>query len=789
MLVQILFMLWIVLIIFFYFFNSLGGGITWRPSHQYYRDGFQSLFTGNPDGGLHPLFFLLLVIGGGYFLFYIWKRFYRGERKNDIHLSPFSLLFLFSIFFFVIAFSWFGFYHLNTDTIVAPYAGIFIHYGFILSALGFILLVGASVGKYVLHWLKQDAPYDLRTFLFSFGLGGMILTFTLFLLGLFGWLQSIPVWGICIAVLLIAYKELWLWIKAFFRKQIHFQGSYLDVRILLLFLFFTVLGHNVLELIRPMPMGFDDLAVYMNIPNLLASGGKLLSGMDAYSWGIFMSLGYLLFHSTTIALFLSFLGGVLVFFGLYVVLQSYSIQRDIPAPQRHIYSLLGATLFFTLPTVIFQSAKDMKVDLAAFFFVLLSFIAFLTWRKEKGGGTLFLCLSGLFMGFAFTIKYTVLFFMITMLLYVLFELRRRGRKNAAMTILIFIVCMGAPFVPYGIKNVVETQQISIASLRVGKSETPTIVLNPSLTDAHGAIPPPSTGVQEELGRYAGFDQGIGKYLLLPFTVTFNPVTSGMYVDIGYIFLAFIPLVFLLYVRKPKTENSLSLFHEILLAGGIYWILWSVFAEGVIWYGYGGFIFLLLLIMEIIHFLHNESWKILGYLVRAGIILWLLCALILRVANLPSYAIFIDPVGLSYARGVIDEQGYLKQKIPTYLAILNIINSDIDAHPRTPPKIYRVGTFIKYFIHQNNRLVLDDNQLDVFMYIFQDHDDQKTIARLKNAGFKYIIIDTNTASIDKTPGKTLTAKYQALMKFVQQNPKQLNVVVNEPNNGIMFIQIL
>jgi diphthamide synthase (EF-2-diphthine--ammonia ligase) len=76
-----------------------------------------------------------------------------------------------------------------------------------------------------------------------------------------------------------------------------------------------------------------------------------------------------------------------------------------------------------------------------------------------------------------------------------------------------------------------------------------------------------------------------------------------------------------------------------------------------------------------------------------------------------------------------------------------------------------------------------------MYISQDHDDQKTIARLKNAGFKYMIIDTNTASIDKTPGKTLTAKYQDLIRFIQKNPQSLHVLVDEPQNGIMFVQIL
>jgi hypothetical protein len=325
--------IWIILVVFFYFFNGIGGEMTWRESHQYYIDSFSSLLTGSQEGGLHPLVFIFLIIGGEYLLLYLWRRFYAGEKKIDIHLSPFLLLLLFSFFFFIIAFGWFVFYRLNPDTFVAPYTGIFVQYGFTLVCLGFTLLLCASIGKYILQYMKRDEPYDLKEFLLSFGLGAVLLTLLLFICGLFGWMQSAPVLGICIVLLSIAYKELWQWLKSFFKPQIHFQGSYLDVRIILFCVFLIVLGHNVLELIRPIPIGFDDLAVYMNVPNLLARGGELLSGIDAYSWGMFMSLGFILFHSTTIALFLSFLGGVLAFFGLYVSVQSYGEQRNMPRSQ------------------------------------------------------------------------------------------------------------------------------------------------------------------------------------------------------------------------------------------------------------------------------------------------------------------------------------------------------------------------------------------------------------------------------------------------------------------------
>lgn len=789
--------LWIIVIVFLYFFSVQGGEISWRISHLYYMDSFRALLEWESAKGLPPLLFIILIIGIGYFLFYLWRRFSAKEKNIDIQLSPFLLLIIFSFIFFIVAFSWFGFHRITKNPFPTPYPGIFLHYGFVLSALGFILFLCASLGKFVLQFIRPHESFDLKEFLLSFGMGAVLITFLLFVCGLFGWLRSIPVWGICVLSLVVSYKQLWQCFKAFFKSQIHFQGSYVDVRIILFFILSIALGHNVLELIRPMPIGFDDLAVYMNIPNLLAGGGILLTGIDAYSWGLFMALGFLLFNSTTITLFLSFAGGLLAFFGLYVCVQSYCEQRNMPRSQVYTYALLAATLFYTLPVIVFQSAKDMKVDLASLFFMLLAFLSFLAWREKGHAEVRSLWLSGIFLGFAFTIKYTALFFIVAMLLYALLIIWKGRPKNIGITLIVLIICIGVPFAPYGIKNIVDTRQISVQSLRAGKIVAPSIAMNPPLAVLNGEISDlPSTGVHEEQGRYAGFDQGIRKYLSLPFTVTFHPLVSGMYVDIGYLFLALIPLGIIFFIRKPLIEmdsrfreNDNKMLYEILFVGIIYWLMWGLFAKGVIWYGFGGFIFLFLFIVEIIHQLKKEFWTGLRFAANSAIILWLLCTLCLRTANLPFYASFVDPLGLAYAGGVIDGEGYMKQKIPTYLTIMKIVNGDIDADKNNPPKIYRVGTFIKYFIHQNNTLVLDDNQLDIFMSLSRDQDDKKTIARFKNAGFKYMIIDTNTAKIDKTPGRTLKAKYRALTKFIKQNPSGLKVIIDQPENAIMFIQIL
>jgi hypothetical protein len=780
--------LWIGFVTIFYFLSFANGEITWRISHKYYINIFHSILAGNP--GIFPLFSIVVVVSGEYFLICLWRRFYAKEKDIDINFSPFALVIIFSFMFFLIAFMWLGFHHIFREAFITPYPGIFSHYGFILAALSIVLLVCASTGKYVFSRLKREEPYNLKEFLLSFGMGAVLVTLTLFILGLFGWLRSAPVWSIFIVLLSVAYKELWQWLRAFFQPRIHFQGAYTDVRILLFLVFSIVLSHNVLALIRPIPIGWDDTAVYMNVPHLLAQGGQLLRGIDAYSWGLFMSLGYLLFHSATIAHFLSFLGGILAFAGLYVSIQLYAEHRNIAKSQANTYALFVATLFCTLPTVMFQSTSDMKVDLDALFFMLLAFISFLSWRKEGQHDLKSLCLSGLFMGFAFTIKYTALFYIVAMSFYTLFYIVQRKERKACLAMLLFSVCIWAPFIPYGIKNITEAKQLSIQSLRSGESTAPVIAMNPPLTGILGqSSDVASTGVQEEQGRYLGFDHGIRKYLLLPFTVTFNPVVSGAYVDIGYTFLAIIPLMAIIYIRTTEEEEtkSLQLRHEILIAGSIYWMLWVIFAGGVIWYGYGGFIFLLILIVEVIHRLNNPDWTFLRYVTNIAIIFWLICAICLRTVASPAFS--IDPIGLAYAGGTIDENGYMKRYIPIYLNISNIINNDIDTNRTNPPKIYRVGTFIKYFIHQNDMLVLDDNQLDIFMSLTRDHDDKKAIARFKNAGFKYLIIDTDTPELDKTPGKTLRAKYQALTKFIERNKEDLNIIIDEPKYAIKFIRIL
>lgn len=781
--------LWIGLVVFFYFFTIRGEEIAWRSSHQYYPDSFLSLAGRGGSSGFHPLLFILAVVGIEYFLLFAWRRFYAGEKSIDLPLSPFLIWIIFSVFFLITALGWFGYYAIAPAFSLAPYLGVMARYALVCLALGFIALLCASPGKAILRFWKRDESFGLKDFLTSFGVGAMLLTGLLWLCGLFGWLNSAVVWCVSLALIAASHRQGRGWILAFFQSRFRFQGPYLDARLLLFCVFSIILGHHVLELIRPIPIGFDDLAVYMNIPNLLARGGKLPGGIDAYSWGIFMSLGFLLFQSATIALFLSFLGGLLACFALYICIQRYGRRRGIPPARTQSFAWLAATLFYSLPAVMFQSAKDMKVDLAALLFMLLAFISFLDWREKNQRDAKSLWLCGLFMGFAFTVKYTALFFIVVLLAAVLFHLIREKPIRRGLQLTVFILCIAIPFVPYGIKNIADAQQFSIEALRSGKTTAPSIAMNPPPDVSPGVTPfPLDTGVREEQGRYAGYDSGIGKYLRLPLTVTFNSTVRGMYVDIGYLFLALVPLGFIVALGRPARTPFHTGPGEMLALGAAYWMLWWCFAKGVIWYGFGGFLFFLLIIFELMHAIEEKNGTIFKMVTFGAVALWLVCALALRTANLSAHGIGVDPAGLAYAGGLLDKEEYMKRRIPAYLTIMNIVNRDIESNLGNPPKIYRVGTFIKYFILRNDTLVLDDNQLNGFMSVFRDRDDQKTIARFKNAGFTYMVIDANTATIDQTPGKTLRAKYREFTEFIKRNPANLKLIYEDPGRNVLLIRI-
>jgi hypothetical protein len=169
-----------------------------------------------------------------------------------------------------------------------------------------------------------------------------------------------------------------------------------------------------ISIIRPMPIGWDDLGVYMNQPKMLALTGEALQGAGMYTWQLITGSGFLFSYNAAQAFYVNQLGSILaviaITLGLSVMLGSTGKKSFISLP------LLLATVYYVMPMTVFHHTKDMKLDPALLFMSVTAFMTFFafvgktvpTGKKEKNTYMRILILVGILLGFAFSVKVTSL---------------------------------------------------------------------------------------------------------------------------------------------------------------------------------------------------------------------------------------------------------------------------------------------------------------------------------------------------------------------------------------------
>lgn len=92
--------------------------------------------------------------------------------------------------------------------------------------------------------------------------------------------------------------------------------------------------------------------------------------------------------------------------------------------------------------------------------------------------------------------------------------------------------------------------------------------------------------------------------------------------------------------------------------------------------------------------------------------------------------------------------------------------------RNQATIYRIGTFLTYFISENRKRYLDDSLVQSFGQYVYDEDPDVTVERLKKLGMKYFLIDLNAATIDRDPRHDLTKRFENLLKTFKSDKLKL-----------------
>ncbi|MEM6318069.1 MAG: hypothetical protein AAF960_10385 [Bacteroidota bacterium] len=124
--------------------------------------------------------------------------------------------------------------------------------------------------------------------------------------------------------------------------------------------------------IRPFPFGFDALAIYLNLPNLLSQKGGFIEGYSPYYWSLFMALGHLIFDQTPVTIGIAVTGGLLSTIAVFTISKKWLDVNQ---------SLLVAVIFYSLPLVNYQSFRDIKTDLGLLFILLTGVLLLMKWLE------------------------------------------------------------------------------------------------------------------------------------------------------------------------------------------------------------------------------------------------------------------------------------------------------------------------------------------------------------------------------------------------------------------------
>ena len=191
-----------------------------------------------------------------------------------------------------------------------------------------------------------------------------------------------------------------------------------------------ILSINLISIMRPFPIWWDDLWAYMNYAQLMWNSGIVWELGSMMSWQTFTGIWYM-FNNPTQAFFLNSLGGFMSV--IVIVLVVSEIFKEKKKTLIHL-PLLAGTLFISMPMIIFQQAKDMKLDAGLFFIWIIALymlFEFYLWYNQKKKEKKLLTktevlkiffIVWLLLGFTFTIKFTSLL-LISAVFWILFYTR------------------------------------------------------------------------------------------------------------------------------------------------------------------------------------------------------------------------------------------------------------------------------------------------------------------------------------------------------------------------------
>lgn len=278
----------------------------------------------------------------------------------------------------------------------------------------FLLISANSTGKVILKRLfNTSAIGGITAYLIHTAIGFFLLNIGLFLLGSFGFLTQIPVLIWLLIFPLINYKNTLTQGQIFLTRPFSLDSSWNFWGYFVMFVGLVYSSINFFFVQAPFPLGFDARNYYVNISKLLSESGSLIEGFQPYAWSLFTSVGYIVFLSPEITMFLSTIGGYLTCWGIYeLAVRYFKLDKN--------YALLAALMFMITPAINNHWIVEFKIDLALLFvqFTILNLLFYWFFEKKEESSSLLitdindwkiLSIISVLMGFSLSIKVLSIF--------------------------------------------------------------------------------------------------------------------------------------------------------------------------------------------------------------------------------------------------------------------------------------------------------------------------------------------------------------------------------------------
>jgi hypothetical protein len=285
----------------------------------------------------------------------------------------------------------------------------------------------------------------------------------------------------------------------------------------------------------------------------------------------------------------------------------------------------------------------------------------------------------------------------------------------------------------------------------------------------------STYAEEDYSNFLGVNAGIHERLALPWVISMNTLFPSFVMEIGFMFLVVLPLFALfrwkILFEPTEIKTSTRIWKYLFVVAGAYWLLWGMFAHGIPWYGFPGFVFLSLLVASFIRVAPQRYYFRFVLLVLSFLSVFVLTALRAEY--------FGDPWFVRYIVGGSDP--VLERN---YFSHMYQVGRIINEHPSD--KVLVTASTLPYFVDDERRRVLRDWHLDEFICIDQGKDDMRTLARLRSLGIRYIFFQK--AIITDSGDTSIGYLREKVGRFVDFSSKNLKVVVDDRQENTMLFEV-